>query len=70
MRAGLNPLALLLHIRYRAMGIATVDNRPDAPVKRAQKAERKSQRQRLRAQAADVENNARRQAQGTGPFQR
>jgi len=52
------------------LGIATVDNRPDAPQKRAQKAERKLQRQRLRAQAGGVENSTRRQVQGTGPFQR
>ena len=65
----LSPWASLL-CSYRALGIATVDNRPEARQKRAQKAERKFQRQRLRAQAGGVENNARRQAQGTGPFQR
>ena len=66
----LTEIVVLLLCRYRSLGIATVDNRPDAPQKRGQKAERKFQRQRLRAQVGTVDNNSRRQQQGTGPLQR
>lgn len=56
--------------RYRALGIVTADKGPDAPVKRAQQAQRKFERQRLRAQVYDVNNTSRRQVQGPGHFQR
>lgn len=56
--------------RYRALGIVTADKGPDAPVKRAQQAQRKFERQRLRAQVYDVNNTSRRQVQGPGQFQR
>jgi hypothetical protein len=42
----------------------------EAPVKKAQRQQRRQQRADLQARFRDTENNARRQAQGPGQFQR
>jgi len=56
--------------RYRALNIATHTPTVAAPVKKAQRNQRRAERAANQARFKDTENNARRQAQGPGQFQR